>query len=689
MEPTISKARHHRAALWILMIANVGSLVSAANLVVSLDPEDRITIKRGAALTLLGLVYFTSLFELLNVLALFTGAGARFRHKYRLSCGDVLDITNKLVSAVQAALSCLTGVIVCLWSCTRDFVRSSHFMSEAYAWFGAAYFFYDIWSMYMVHVQMTSNVDSFKSKIQRKLSKNGDALLSSGDSAVKKSRPSFLAYCRHEPVILMHHLFIGGFGFLVIVYLRGGLGDCVFGFVYLMELSTPFVSLRGILSRLRLKASKAYLVNGILMLLTFFLCRVVSLPYVCLMYSRVLGLPYFEVTGSETVKVDFIENVIEQTIKVSRIVSGWEASPGQHPWQVGLRMVDHTGGVTGCGGSIVHREWVLTAAHCTASRVTMVIRAGVTHMTTPQYIGESTEYYNYPTFDSSRPDVVQSDDVAMVKLRVPVVYTDLLQSIRVQSSADAFRTYDGDVVIASGFGRVWTNGASPETLNWVYLRTVTNAQCAATFGSLITSTTICARYFNVTSQSVCQGDSGGPLVLTSEDGLPTLIGIASFVAGGQFGCHSGLPGGFARPGPFLGWFQEITGIDFENLNEEDETTEAPTTTTTEEPTTTTTEEPTTTTTEEPTTTTTEEPTTTTTEQPTTTTTEQPTTTEAPTTPTPESESEEDNSNEEDSDSGSSEEDEELNDLLKRMEVLVKVKVRMNKYKKRHEVHEKH
>lgn len=54
------------------------------------------------------------------------------------------------MSAVQAAFSCATGAIVCAWSCTRDFMRSSHFMSEAYAWFGAAYFFYDIWSMYIV-----------------------------------------------------------------------------------------------------------------------------------------------------------------------------------------------------------------------------------------------------------------------------------------------------------------------------------------------------------------------------------------------------------------------------------------------------------------------------------------------------------------------------------------------------------
>lgn len=39
-------------------------------------------------------------------------------------------------------------------------------------------------------------------------------------------------------------------------YLRGGLGDCFFGYIYLMEASTPFVSLRGILSKIGLKNSK-------------------------------------------------------------------------------------------------------------------------------------------------------------------------------------------------------------------------------------------------------------------------------------------------------------------------------------------------------------------------------------------------------------------------------------------------
>ncbi|XP_034827927.1 ceramide synthase [Maniola hyperantus] len=296
MELTISKMRHHRVMLCVLTAFNASSLAAAINLVVVLDPEDRISKTRGAALTALGLVYFVTLNELFNVAALLTGAGARFRHKYRLSIGEVLDISNKLVSAVQAAFSCVTGAVVCAWSCTRDLMKSSHFMSEAYAWFGAAYFFYDIWSMYMVHVHMTTNLDYFKTKLRR--ASKPDAALSSGDGAASAKKPSFLAYCRHEPVILMHHLFIGGFGFLVIVYFRGGLGDCVFGFVYLMELSTPFVSLRGVLSRLRLKTSRAYLLNGLAMLLAFLVCRVLSLPYVCLLYSRVVGLSYLEAIRS-------------------------------------------------------------------------------------------------------------------------------------------------------------------------------------------------------------------------------------------------------------------------------------------------------------------------------------------------------------------------------------------------------
>lgn len=49
-----------------------------------------------------------------------------------------------------------------------------------------------------------------------------------------------------------------------------------------------------------------------------------------------------------------------------RIVGGADATPGQFPYQVSLRIKDsHT-----CGGSIIDNQWILTAAHCVAENVT-------------------------------------------------------------------------------------------------------------------------------------------------------------------------------------------------------------------------------------------------------------------------------------------------------------------------------
>ncbi|XP_059054760.1 collagenase-like [Achroia grisella] len=351
-----------------------------------------------------------------------------------------------------------------------------------------------------------------------------------------------------------------------------------------------------------------------------------------------VALAICQVQAEELITPTYVENV-DQSLQ--RIVSGWEAQPGQHPHHVSLRQVNANGGVSACGGSLVHSEWVISAAHCTALQVTLVIRAGVVALSTPPYIYETTEWYNHPTFNDQNPMLVQPNDIALIKLQKPVTFSNRIQPIRVQSNTEAFRDYDTEIVQASGHGRLWTDGNSPEVLNWVYLRAVSNSRCHQLFGStVINDNSICAGPYNVTSQSTCQGDSGGPLVHISSDGVPVLVGVASFVAGGAHGCHSGIPAGFVRPGPFLGWFEEVSGIDFDNIDEEEVTTWAP-----------------------------EE-------------TEPPTTT-----PEPEVSTEAPDSEEEESDEDSSESDEgdpELSQLLKKLQVQVKVNVKLNKYGIKHE-----
>nr|XP_022920461.1 protein FAM57A [Onthophagus taurus] len=250
------------------------------------DNEERVSVKTGLLLSLYGGVFFTCLYSLINNVVQRTNVGYKFAKKYKLSPSDVLDTSNKIVSAVQALLSCATGVTIVCYSCPRNLLKTSHFISEGYAWFGASYFLYDIWSMYQVHCH--ANLYS------------GVGPQQNGDLKRRKIEVNnrFTTYVRNNPIIVGHHLFIGLFGFSVIVYLRGGLGDCVFGYVYLMEASTPFVSLRGILSRLGLKESKFYVVNGLLMLLVFFLCRIVMFPYVMYLYSLASGLDYLSAIAS-------------------------------------------------------------------------------------------------------------------------------------------------------------------------------------------------------------------------------------------------------------------------------------------------------------------------------------------------------------------------------------------------------
>lgn len=47
-----------------------------------------------------------------------------------------------------------------------------------------------------------------------------------------------------------------------------------------------------------------------------------------------------------------------------RIVGGHDAAPGSWPWQVSL---NDDGGSYFCSGSLINKDWVLTAAHCVAS----------------------------------------------------------------------------------------------------------------------------------------------------------------------------------------------------------------------------------------------------------------------------------------------------------------------------------
>ncbi|KAJ8982577.1 hypothetical protein NQ317_005048 [Molorchus minor] len=268
--PTFKKKAGNILPLLLLSFLSIVISILTVN---QLEWEDHISITRGLVLFTSGLVFFSSLYLSINYIVIHTASGRKIIKAYKLSYSDVYDISNKQVSAVQALFCCLTGITAVCYSCSRDILKTSHYISEAYAWFGAAYFFYDIWSMYKVYSSKVTLAQV------------------NGDSKIDYFLVRFfkvIAYVKSNAVIVGHHIFIGGFGFLVITHLRGGLG----GLFFRICASTPFVSLRGILSKIGMKNSTLYVANGLIMLVIFFLCRVAMFPYVIYMYAKTIDVDF-------------------------------------------------------------------------------------------------------------------------------------------------------------------------------------------------------------------------------------------------------------------------------------------------------------------------------------------------------------------------------------------------------------
>ncbi|XP_007522406.2 trypsin-like [Erinaceus europaeus] len=223
-----------------------------------------------------------------------------------------------------------------------------------------------------------------------------------------------------------------------------------------------------------------------------------------------------------------------------KIVGGYTCVKNALPYQVSLSVGYHV-----CGGALISRQWVLSAAHCYKPRFEVRLGEHNLQVTegTEQFIN-SVKVIKHPNYKS----VTSGHDIMLIKLARPVVFTKGVNTISLPSSCPKI----GTRCLISGWGSMQAsarNGSSsmfPNSLQCLKAPILSTSACRKAYPGLISNSMICLGFLEGGKDS-CQGDSGGPVVCNG-----ILQGIVSW---GKGCARKGKPGVYTKVCDYVEWIQ--------------------------------------------------------------------------------------------------------------------------------------
>lgn len=234
----------------------------------------------------------------------------------------------------------------------------------------------------------------------------------------------------------------------------------------------------------------------------------------------------------------------------NRVYNGQKAQRGMFPSQVRLYTTYNNGQYGSCGGSLIRRNWILTAAHCVTepNKPTTGIQAiigVVDSRDSRRVVRKAVRYFFHERYSSTE----LINDIALVKIE-PV---ELNQFIQLSTPPPRNLRNDdiiGQTVVLSGFGKINDNTHTDE-LYWGKIKVAPLKRCQDYYYTRADIFCLDPRG----ASSSCPGDSGGPLFWTDPNNKVVQIGVTSF--GSRASCTQGAYVGYTRISGYMDWILNI------------------------------------------------------------------------------------------------------------------------------------